>query len=297
MTEQLQSAIHQLSQVLLGKEHQIRLAIACLLAKGHPLLEDLPGMGKTTLAEAMARCFGLHFHRVHFTSDLLPADLTGVAVLDSVSSQFQFQPGPMFCEVLLADEINRASPRTQSALLEAMANGRVSVDGCSHKLPHPFIVIASQNGLDQTGTSPLPESQLDRFLMRLSLGFPDRQAEAAMLSEQHLPLEALNTGLSAADLEVAQLSVSQQHTSTALINYVLDLVATSRLNANGLSPRAAKGLLKAAKAWAFLEGQSSVTPDHIQAIFSAVAEHRLDGGHRQNQPLSKSILEQVDGFR
>ena len=297
MTAKLQSAIKQLSQVLLGKETQIRLALACLLAQGHLLLEDLPGMGKTTLAEALARCFGLHFHRVHFTSDLLPADLTGVTVLDSGNSQFQFQPGPMFCQVLLADEINRASPRTQSALLEAMANGRVSVDGCSHKLPHPFIVIASQNGLDQTGTSPLPESQLDRFLMRLSLGFPDRQAEAAMLSEKHIPLEALNTGLSTADLESAQLSVSKQHTSTALINYVLDLVATSRLNANGLSPRAAQGLLKAAKAWAYLEGQSSVTPDHIQAIFSAVAEHRLDGGHRHNPPLSKSILEQVDGLR
>ena len=200
MPAPLQRVISQLSGVLLGKEAEIRLALTGLLAGGHLLLEDLPGMGKTTLAEALARCLGLQFHRLHFTSDLLPADLTGVSVLDPASGQFRFQPGPLFCQVLLADELNRASPRTQSALLEAMASGVVSVDGTSHQLPQPFVVIASQNGLDQTGTSPLPESQLDRFLMRLSLGYPSREAEAAMLAGQQAPLHSLEQLLTPTDL-------------------------------------------------------------------------------------------------
>ena len=182
----LERVIAAISQVLLGKDNQVRLAVACLLARGHLLIEDLPGVGKSTLAEALARSFGLAFKRVSFTSDLLPADLTGVTVFDPASGRFQFQSGPLFSQVLLADEINRASPRTQSALLEAMAAGRVSVDGISHPLPRPFVVIATQNGLDQGGTSALPESQLDRFLMRLQLGFPQRQAEAALLRGEGL---------------------------------------------------------------------------------------------------------------
>jgi MoxR-like ATPase len=290
-------AADRLSEVLLGKEQQIRLAMACLLAGGHLLLEDLPGTGKTTLAEALARCFGLQFNRVHFTSDLLPADLTGVAIHDPASGQFRFQPGPLFCQVLLADEINRASPRTQSALLEAMANGRVSVEGSSHPLPQPFVVIASQNGLDQSGTSPLPESQLDRFLMRLSLGFPDRSAEAAMLNGQQAPLEAIATGLGPEQLINTRQQLRHQSVSPALIAYILDLVHSSREQGAGLSPRASQGLLAAAKAWALLEEASSVTPDHVQAVFSAVAEHRLDGGHRRSVPLSDSLLERVDAVR
>ena len=290
-------AAGKLSAVLLGKQQQIRLAMACLLAGGHLLLEDLPGTGKTTLAEALARCFGLQFHRLHFTSDLLPADLTGVEVLDPTSGQFRFQPGPLFCQVLLADEINRASPRTQSALLEAMANGRVSVDSTSHALPEPFVVIASQNGLDQCGTSPLPESQLDRFLMRLSLGFPDRQAEAAMLNGEQASLHQISTGLTPQDLLQTRQALRAQAATPALINYVLDLVHTSREHGPGLSPRASQGLLLAAKAWALLEGASSVTPDHVQAVFAAVAEHRLDGGHRRAVPLSQGLLERVDALR
>ena len=290
-------AAGKLSEVLLGKQQQIRLAMACLLAGGHLLLEDLPGTGKTTLAEALARCFGLQFHRLHFTSDLLPADLTGVEVLDPSTGQFRFQPGPLFCQVLLADEINRASPRTQSALLEAMANGRVSVDSTSHSLPEPFVVIASQNGLDQSGTSPLPESQLGRFLMRLSLGFPDRQAEACMLNGTQASLEKLRTGLTPQDLLQTRKALLEQTVSPALINYVLDLVHTSREEGAGLSPRASQGLLRAAKAWALLEGSSQVTPDHVQAVFGAVAEHRLDGGHRRAIPLSQTLLERVDALR
>ncbi|MBW0167520.1 MAG: MoxR family ATPase [Vulcanococcus sp.] len=290
-------AAGKLSEVLLGKNQQIRLAMACLLAGGHLLLEDLPGTGKTTLAEALARCFGLQFHRLHFTSDLLPADLTGVEVLEPGTGQFRFQPGPLFCQVLLADEINRASPRSQSALLEAMANGRVSVNSTSHSLPEPFVVIASQNGLDQSGTSPLPESQLDRFLMRLSLGFPDREAEAAMLNGQQASLNQISTGLTPQDLLQTRQAVHAQTVTPALIHYVLDLVHTSREQGPGLSPRASQGLLRAAKAWALLEGARSVTPDHVQAVFGAVAEHRLDGGHRRAVPLSQNLLERVDAFR
>lgn len=292
-----QLALQQLEGVLLGKPLQIRLALTCLIAGGHLLLEDLPGTGKTTLAEALARCFQLQFNRLHFTSDLLPADLTGVSVLDPSCQSFRFQPGPLFCQVLLADEINRASPRTQSALLEAMASARVSVDSTSHTLPEPFVVIASQNGLDQTGTSPLPESQLDRFLMRLSLGYPDRQAEAAMLTGSHSALDSLKSRLSASDLLQARQVVQLQPASPALIAYVLDLVEASRRQGPGISPRGSQGLLTAAKAWSWLEGSAATTPDHVQAVFEAVAEHRLDGGHRQAVALSRALLEQVDGLR
>ena len=302
MPSPLASAVSRLNQVLLGKEHQIRLALACIVARGHLLLEDLPGMGKTTLAEALARCFGLEFRRVHFTSDLLPADLTGLNVLDPASGQFRFQAGPLFAQVLLADEINRASPRTQSALLEAMASGRVSVDGTSHPLPQPFVVIASQNGLEQSGTYPLPESQLDRFLMRLSLGFPSRQAEAAMLAGQQAPLDGLAGCLSPTQLLEAQAAAAQLPAAEPLIAYLLDLLAASRsaaANQAPLSPRAGLALLAAARAWAYVEGASYVTPAHVQAVFASVAEHRLDGGQASTSrgQLSATLLEQVDGIR
>jgi MoxR-like ATPase len=291
-----------IGRVLLGKTHQVKLALACLLARGHLLIEDLPGTGKTTLAEALARSFGLDFRRVSFTSDLLPADLTGVNVWNAQASRFQFQPGPLFCQVLLADEINRASPRTQSALLEAMAAGRVSVDGVSHGLPTPFLVIATQNGLDQGGTSPLPESQLDRFLMRLSLGFPSRDAERALLEGEALHPEALAAGLGPEALRALQEAVPRQHCSPPLLDYVLDLLARSRqLGQEGhpLSPRAGLALLGAARAWSLLEGRAHVTPDDVQAVLPAVAEHRLDGGQPRGEgaALSTALLASVEGLR
>jgi MoxR-like ATPase len=298
LTTRLDDQVEAIGRVLLGKEQSVRLALSCLLAGGHLLLEDLPGTGKTTLAEALARSFGLDFRRVSFTSDLLPADLTGINVLDPASGSFRFQPGPLFTQVLLADEINRASPRTQSALLEAMASGRVSVDGTSHPLPRPFMVIATQNSLDQVGTAPLPESQLDRFLMRLSLGFPQRAAERALLAGQALPLSGLATGRQPDDLLALLQHCRGQHCSDTLLDYLLDLVAASRTaQAPGapLSPRASQGLLAAARAWALLEGRAFVTPDDVQAVFPAVAEHRLDPA--ASGQLSRALLEQVDAIR
>ena len=239
-------------RLLLGKEHQVRLALSGLLAGGHLLIEDRPGMGKSTLAEALARVFGLAFKRVSFTSDLLPADLTGLNVFNPAESNFRFQPGPLFTQVLLADEINRASPRTQSALLEAMAAGRVSIDGVSHDLPKPFFVIATQNSLDQVGTSRLPEAQLDRFLMRLSLGFPDRASERVLLRDGFDSSPDSLPKLDSVDLQTLQLRCASQHCSDLLIDYVLDLVEVSRQRHPGLSPRASQGLLAAARAWSLL---------------------------------------------
>lgn len=295
---ELEAVVQAIGRVLLGKEHTVRLALSCLLAGGHLLLEDLPGTGKTTLAEALARSFGLGFKRVSFTSDLLPADLTGINVLDPATGNFRFQPGPLFSQVLLADEINRASPRTQSALLEAMATGRVSVDGTSHALPRPFMVIATQNGLDQVGTSPLPESQLDRFLMRLSLGFPEREAERALLAGEGLALEAMASAREPADLLALQQGCRAVHCSEALLDYVLDLVAASRgpeQTGAPLSPRASQGLLAAARAWALLEHRTFVTPADVQAVFPAVAEHRIDPTGQGQR--SAQLLRQVNAIR
>ena len=298
----LEPEIAAIGRVLLGKEHQVRLALACLLARGHLLIEDLPGVGKTTLAEALARCFGLAFQRVSFTSDLLPADLTGVNIFEPASGRFRFHPGPLFSQVLLADEINRASPRTQSALLEAMASGRVSVDGTSHPLPSPFLVIATQNGLEQGGTSALPESQLDRFLMRLSLGFPERTAERQLLAGVAEAPATLANRLQPQDLLDLQERAARQHTSEALLDYLLDLLARSRrpgFPGLPLSPRAGLGVLAAARAWALLAGRLHVVPDDVQAVLPAVCEHRLDRGlpDRDRAALSAGLLAEVDGLR
>ena len=297
--DDLQLLLQSIGSVLLGKRRQVELATCCLLAKGHLLIEDMPGTGKSTLAEALARGVGLSFKRVSFTSDLLPADLTGLNVFDQRMVDFHFQPGPLFTQVLLADEINRASPRTQSALLEAMAVARVSVDGTTHALPQPFFVIATQNSLDQVGTSPLPEAQLDRFAMRLSLGYPDREAERQLLVDAARPLDQVQPVVTAQQLQQLQLQAAGLHCSDGLIDYVLDLIQASRRSGPGLSSRAAKGLVAAAKAMALLHGRDYVTVDDVQTVFPAVAEHRLDAGCPSGAgcPLSTALLESVDALR
>jgi len=267
-------------EIILGKPDEIRQAAACLLAGGHLLIEDLPGMGKTTLAHTLARLLGLQFSRIQFTSDLLPADITGVSIFDRETSEFRFLPGPVFAQLVLADEINRATPKTQSALLEAMEEGQVTVEGQSRELPKPFFVIATQNPAHQIGTFPLPESQLDRFLMRIELGYPDRAAERALLSGggQRLKDAHLDVPFPAADLPSLQREVAAIHAAPPLIDYVQALVEATRQSPvfqHGLSPRAGLALLAAARAWAWLAGRDMVLPDDVQAVLPAVARHRL----------------------
>ncbi|HSG24224.1 MAG TPA: AAA family ATPase [Azonexus sp.] len=274
------AVLSEAGKIILGKEMEIRQALACLLAGGHLLIEDLPGMGKTTLAHALARLLGLQFSRVQFTSDLLPADITGVSIFDREKSEFRFLPGPVFAQLLLADEINRATPKTQSALLEAMEEGQVTTEGQTRDLPRPFFVIATQNPAHQIGTFPLPESQLDRFLMRLELGYPDRTAERALLvaGGQRVRAEQLLPLIQATDLPGLQKEVAATHAAGPLIDYVQALVEASRQNPtfqHGLSPRAGLALLAAARAWAWLAGRDMVLPDDVQAILPAVARHRL----------------------
>jgi MoxR-like ATPase len=270
------------NQVILGKENEVRLAAACLLAGGHLLIEDLPGLGKTTLAHTLARLLGLQFARVQFTADLLPADITGVSIFDREHGSFRFIPGPVFSQLLLADEINRATPKTQSALLEAMEEGQVSIEGETRALPRPFFVIATQNPADQIGTFPLPESQLDRFLMRIELGYPGRDAERALLSagSRRQASDQLASLLSPEQLPQLQAEVAALHASPPLIDYVQALIEATRNHAafrHGLSPRAGLALLSAARAWAWLAGRDMVLPDDVQAVFAAVARHRLHG--------------------
>lgn len=277
---EVQAVIAAASRIVVGKATEIRLALACLLARGHLLIEDLPGVGKTTLAHLLARLLGLGFQRIQFTSDLLPADITGVYVYDRDSGEFRFHAGPVFTNVVLADEINRATPRAQSALLEAMEEGQVTVENHTHALPQPFFVIATQNPLEQIGTFPLPESQLDRFLMCISLGYPDRTAERALLtgSDRRTLLAEQEPVLDAAVLANLQAAVLDVHASDALIDYVqelLDHTRTSSSFAAGLSPRAGLALLRAARAWALIDGRNHVLPDDIQAVLPAVAVHRL----------------------
>ncbi len=276
----LAAVIGQVGEVVLGKERQIRLALACLLARGHLLIEDLPGVGKTTLAHVLAQALGLQFSRIQFTSDLLPADILGVSVYQPESQDFRFHAGPIFTQLVLADEINRATPKTQSALLEAMEERQVTTDGRTQKLPEPFFVIATQNPLHLIGTFPLPESQLDRFLMRIEMGYPDRQAERALLKgrPRRELLAAMSPVIEAGALLTLQEQVSRIHCSEALLDYAQDLIAATRASSqfsSGLSPRAALALLHSAQAWAMLEGREMVLPEDVQAVAPSVIGHRL----------------------
>lgn len=280
MRAKLESCLKAVDQILLGKEVQVRLALTCLLARGHLLIEDLPGMGKTTLSHALARVLGLSFQRIQFTSDLLPGDVLGTSVFDKDTGQFVFHPGPIFAELVLADEINRATPKSQSALLEAMEEGQVTIEGATRPLPEPFFVIATQNPVTQGGTFALPESQLDRFLMRLSLGYPGRAAEKALLlgEARRDLLPRLEPVLDPHELVALQAEVPHIHASDALVDYVLRLVEATRSQpafALGLSPRGSLGLLAAARAWALLAGRDYAIPEDVQAVLPSVAGHRL----------------------
>ena len=277
----LARALETLETVILGKPAQIRLCLACLIARGHLLIEDVPGVGKTTLAHALAHVLGLAWQRVQFTADLLPADIIGVSVFDRASQQFHFRRGPIFTQLLLADEVNRASPRTQSALLEAMEERQVSADGTTYALPDPFFVIATQNPHEQLGTFALPESQLDRFLMRVTLGYPDAAHERALLrgGERRDILPGIPAALSPAAVTRIQRGVRGVHIADALLDYAQLLIARTREHADlklGLSPRAGQGLIRAAQAWAYLAGRGAVLPEDLQAVLPAVVAHRLE---------------------
>ena len=300
--ELLSSAIEQLNTVVLGKDREIRLSVACLLARGHLLIEDIPGVGKTTLAHALSRVLGLTYQRVQFTSDLLPADVIGVSVYDRGSGSFQFHRGPVFAQLVLADEVNRATPKAQSALLEAMEERQVTVDGVSHPLPEPFFVVATQNPSYQVGTFPLPESQLDRFLMRIELGYPAASHERALLRgrDRRDLLASLPSVLSPEVIVPLQRQITSLHASDALLDYVQAVVRASRDGSEflaGLSTRAAISLLRAAQAWAFLHDHPGVLPEDLQSVLPAVVGHRLRPreatDRRGPAELARALLEAV----
>lgn len=301
LQNKLAQAIEQSCEVLIGKQQQVKLALTCLLANGHLLIEDLPGMGKTTLSHTLAKVLGLAYSRIQFTSDLLPADMLGINIFDNNEQSFRFHSGPIFNQLILADEINRASPKTQSALLEAMEERQVSLDGETHALPSPFFVIGTQNPSHQAGTYPLPESQLDRFLMRIQLGYPDKEAEKRMLKtpvnngQQHI-----QASMDIAEFIQLQTLASAVHVSDELLNYILRLVTFSRESnqfANALSPRASKALLSSAKAWAFINNRDFLIPEDVQAILPSVAEHRLRSASSDFSSLgnlTNILLEAID---
>ncbi len=294
----LDASIATLGEIILGKEQQLRLALACLLARGHLLIEDLPGVGKTTLAHALARVLGLHYQRVQFTSDLLPTDVLGVSIYNRDTADFRFHPGPVFANIVLADEINRATPKTQSALLEAMEEHQVTIEGESRALPQPFFVIATQNPLYQIGTFPLPESQLDRFLMCLELGYPDWVAERQLLQgEDRRDLLAGVTPLvSGTRLLALQQQVHAVHAADALLDYLQALLAFSRrspLFRHGLSPRAGLALLHSARAWAFLQDRDLVLPEDLQTVLPAVVNHRLQPAAAADDALTANTPAEV----
>lgn len=306
MQQQIQSVIKNIEQIIVGKQHTIKLALTCLLAQGHLLIEDLPGVGKTTLANTISLSLGLEFKRIQFTNDLLPADIIGVSVFERGTSTFKFHKGPIFTNILLADEINRASPKTQSALLEAMEERQVSVDGVPLYLEEPFFVVATQNPQDQSGTFPLPESQLDRFLMCIELGYPDQKSELALLGgmDRRSMMRSIQPCLSLEELIQAQKEVLEIQTAPALIAYVQKLLQSSRTHSEfseGLSPRCGLGLLRAARAWAWLDGRNYVIPDDIQLLLPTIAGHRLrranssqHTSHRMRAELIKLLLQSVD---
>ncbi len=298
MENNLQTLLAAANQIILGKEQQIRMAVCCLLANGHLLIEDLPGVGKTTLSHALAKLFGMSYQRIQFTSDILPADIIGSSVFVADQQRFQFHAGPVFKQMVLADEINRATPKAQSALLEAMEERQVSVDGVTYPLPVPFFVIATQNPSYHLGTFPLPESQLDRFLMRIELGYPSPEAELALLageSRQTL-LETLPTCVSTEELIALQKSVREVYTSRALLGYVQAIISFTRQSGIypcGLSPRAGLALVATAKAWAWMGGRAAVMPEDVQAVLPAVAGHRLRAESQRSEETVEPILHSV----
>ena len=298
----MQNGIQQLlkaaNQVILGKDKQIRLAVCCLLARGHLLIEDIPGVGKTTLAHTLAKLLGLNYQRIQFTSDILPADIIGASVFDARNHEFKFHPGPVFNQMVLADEINRSTPKAQSALLEAMEEHQVTVEGITYQLPEPFFVIATQNPSHQIGTFPLPESQLDRFLMRIELGYPDPKFERQLLTGQnrHRMIESLSAQLLPQDLRKIQQATTKVHVSNALLDYCQAIITFTRESTEyhcGLSPRAGLALLTAAKAWTFMDQRDAVIPEDIQAVLPSVAGHRLRSGNTDSEAIVAPILAKV----
>ena len=298
----VEKAQQALGGIILGKDQEISLALACLLARGHLLIEDLPGLGKTILAQSLARVLGLSYQRIQFTSDLLPADIVGVSIFQQQQGEFTFKPGPIFAQLVLADEVNRATPKAQSALLEAMEEHQVSVDGQTHELPTPYFVVATQNPSDQIGTFPLPESQLDRFLMRLELGYPNEENERALITgtDRREMLSGIEPTLNAEILIKLQKSAAQIHMTDPLVDYVQALVRFTRESPEidiGLSPRGSLALVAAARSHAFIEHHSGVFPDDVQAVFGAVAGHRVkpasNSAYRTPAELSRHVLDSV----
>jgi MoxR-like ATPase len=301
ITADVEKAVGAIETIILGKSTQIRLAVCCLLARGHCLIEDLPGVGKTTLSQTIARVFGLEFNRIQFTSDLLPADILGVSIFDPDHQAFRFHPGPVFAHFVLADEINRATPKTQSALLEAMEEKQITVEGATHQLEDPFFVIGTQNPLDQSGTFPLPESQLDRFMMKISLGYPDQAAERALLSGDNPRdmMHRLEPVVSVDRFIAMQTAVDTIHCSDPLLNYVQQLIESTRnpgLFVYGISPRAGLAIMQASRAWALMNGRSHAEPGDVQAVFGAISDHRLTPSEQHSRPTAElvdGLLEQV----
>jgi len=295
---QLARAMGTVNGILLGKERAVRLCFACILARGHLLIEDVPGVGKTTLAQTLAHALGLEYRRVQFTSDLLPADILGASIWHRDSGEFRFQPGPIFSQLILADEVNRATPKTQSALLEAMEEHQVTIDGATRHLPEPFFVIATQNPHYQIGTFPLPESQLDRFLMRIELGYPDASAERELLEgrSRREMLAELAPAMSARELVAVQQRVDQVFTSVALLDYIQAIVRYTRESpdfVSGLSPRAALALKRAAQAWALLDNRDAVIPEDVQAVLEGVISHRLQPRRAEPGATEEGVAQRV----